>query len=493
MRARVASLVLGATAALGIAAFALYRAVGPSASAERQPGEVSFERDGEAVTVGFQGEIAHGELFVGDEELPTPRAEDGEPEIEPGDPEPTWLSFAYEVGDEAREVLVAKRPIGNHVSWDAIARAGAALGDGAPLAMGGAAYRQDAVVSLADGHDYRVRLPICGQGTLAGLSEWNLLIGGVHEGDRDFAGPGYAWIDEPYRDEELLVGYEGSLSWCRDRWARGDGERVVRGYFLVSRFHATPPHFSGDRLYWRPVLERVSAERPAAGPELAGAAETLRPEVSADRRVRYFGAIPHEALFEDGAGLAERLELEAGQELGGGTAPWLKFHYDGDTLLVAARPLRRSLSWDDIAEVGAARLGDEETAVGGEAHRQDAAVRDDLGNRYRVRLLRCGDRTMDRRAEWNRLIGGVHRGDGDFAGRPGGVYGWVSSPLSDEALGTVAGHGAASWCYESEDRDGERWAVNRGYLTVARYHVTESDFPGSGFGWRPVLELAAED
>ena len=488
-----------AVLALGSAAWALLAYVGSApAGAERSSDSHRFAYAGTEVRVEFLGEVAHDEIFeVGeavsaDGGLPAPRGADGDTVGETAEAAPSWLSFRYAIGDDEREVLVAQRPLKNHVSFDDVARAGAAEGDGYPVRVGGRAYPQGAMLSAKDGHDYRVRLPSCGQGTHAALSEWNLLIGGVHEGDRDFRGERFGWLDEPYTDDELNVGYRGSLNWCRDRWHRDREARVVRGYFHVSRFHATPSGIASNRLYWRPVLERVTPGERQAGPGLRGMSLGSRPQISADRSVRYFGAVPHEALFGDNASMAALVGLDVGTELGDGRAPWLVFQRGGDTLLVAAKPLLRSLSWDDIAAVGAARAGGESIRVDGEAHPQDAEVTDDHENRYRVRLLRCGGATLDDSSEWNRLIGGVHGGDADFVAHPGGLYGWIERPLADGALGIRDGDGSASWCFETEELRGERHAVNRGYLTVARYHLTESDFPGSGFGWRPVLELISQ-
>ena len=489
--AAAAALVIGIVVASGM--------LRPNASVvEQRPTETTrFSHDGSDVEVIFRGELGHDELFAAGETLAgeggivVPIDGDGEPEGAITEARPAWLSFTYRIDGDERNLLVAKQPVMNDVSWDAIARAGAALGDGVNLPVGGANHLQDATLQGADGHRYRVRLLRCGQSTTAPLAEWNLLIGAVHTGDRDFAGDRYGWITAPYSDSDLVVGYGGSLNWCQEPWRENRRQRVVRGYFKVSRFHATASEFSGDRVYWRPALERIEDDDDAriSAPLPDGLDLPARPQVSPDRRVRYFGPVSNEALWGDEGRIADLVSLDDGEVLGDGAPPWLLFQYAGGTLLLAARPVRRSLSWDAIARAGAA-LGDGSSVrVGRSSHRQDTEISDVHGNRYRVRLVGCGRATLDRSSEWNRLIGGLHRGDGDFVASPDGVYGWVANPAANAALGIVSGHGGATWCRETEQLRGDRHAINRGYMTVARYHLTESSFSGSGFGWRPVLEL----
>ena len=501
---RAGAVIWGALAAAGALLLAVLITSGAPRSGAQAPVEerptdsLRFVHEGTEVEVIFRGEVGHDELFdrhelvAGEAGLVAPTDGDGEPEGALAQPRPAWLSFTYRLGDESTDVLVAKEPVMNNVSWNAIARAGAAFGDGVPIAVGGEAFSQDAEFEAADGHRYRVRLPRCGQSTSAPLSEWNLLIGAVHEGDQDFGGERYAWIEDPYGDADLNVGYQGSLSWCAEPWYPDRRKRVVRGYFKVSRFHATTASFSGDRVYWRPVLERIDPDR-ERGSKLAGHDIAERPEQSPDRKVQFFGALSNAEVFGEGERIADIVGIDAGEPIDEGEPQWLVFRFEGRTLLVASAPVRRSLSWDQIAEAGAVRGDGEVISVDGEDHPQDVEIADIHGNRFRVRLLHCGDATLDSSSEWNRLIGGIHQGDGDFAARPDGIYGWLTSPVPDRALHIVAGHGGATWCREAQQLHGERHAVNRGYLTVARYHVTPSDFTGSGFGWRPVLELVEDD
>jgi hypothetical protein len=257
---------------------------------------------------------------------------------------------------------------------------------------------------------------------------------------------------------------------------------VARGYFLVSRLHATESHFRSDRLHWRPVLELVSEEVPTPRSTAAPSAE-----LSPDRRVWYLGRVSNAEVFGSGR-ITDQVPIRSGINVKGGRPDWLQFQVAGRVLLLAAGPVRHRVSWDAIAEAGAA-LGDDSLVRVGEVDRaQSAEVADVRGCRYRVRLMRCGMRTHDEESEWNQLIGGLHQGDGDFLASRDGRYGWISNPFSDEDLSVGEGLGRATWCQERDDIAGVQHAVNRGYFTVSRFHLTRTDFTDAAFGWRPVLE-----
>ena len=297
---------------------------------------------------------------------------------------PGWLHFEYEINGERREVLVAKQPILNQVSWDDIARAGAAMADDAALVVKGAGFVQGARVKDARGNEYRVRLPTCGRSTLSDLSEWNLLIGAVHRGDMDFSGAAYGWIKRPYTDKDLKVGFHGSLNWCQESLR---GERVARGYFFVSRFHAAEPALRTDRLHWRPVLERINAVPSPSLRRFAGNAN-LPVRWSPSGRVGFAGVVSSDDLFGPGVGIGRLVPVEGGTYLELGRPDWLRFVYQGKSILVAAKPIKYGLSRDDIVQAGAALGDDSKVRVGWRSFRQDAEVKDLAGKRYRVRLLK---------------------------------------------------------------------------------------------------------
>ncbi len=475
---------LVAASALALLVFLVL--VGDARPEERVPQAVSFEHMGSKIEVAYLGEVDGEELFGPGGTLldhVQPVCGDGEPEGTIHEATPAWLQLEYRIDDYSRTVLVAKKPLMNEVSWNAVARAGAALGDGSSVRVGHRSFEQNAILTDPLGRRYRVRLMRCGQSTTAPFSEWNLLVGGVHEGDLDFRGERYGWLEPPYSDEDLKVGYEGSLNWCRELWLAGRGERVVRGYFNVSRFHATAPGFKGGRIFWRPILELVEPDA-----EQRPLPFEARPEVSPNRAVSYYGTVSYDTLFGDLPGIRDLVEIREDNIIEDGRPDWLRFVHEGKILLVAAKPVGHSISWDAIARAGGVSGDGSLVRVGAATYQQDLEVEDAGGHRYRVRLLRCGESTIDHRSEWNALIGGVHVGDGAFVASPDGLYGWVERPLSDEELHIGTARGTASWCQETEQRGRRRYAANRGYLTVARYHTTRSSFGGYGFSWRPVLE-----
>lgn len=447
-----------------------------------------FAHGASDVEVVFHGEVADDEIFGPRHSLldrVRPRDEKGRPRGRAVNARPGWLHFEYRIDGRRREVLIAKQPLLNQVSWDDVARAGAALAERSAIDVAGALLPQDARLKDARGYEYRVRLPSCGRSTLSDLSEWNLLIGAVHRGDPDFTGSRYGWVRKPYDDDDLKVGYHGSLNWCQELWQ--DQDRVARGYFFVSRLHAAAADLRTDRLHWRPVLER---EPPTPEPsavhrfDIAGATVQWAPS----GRVSYVGAVENASLFGRAESIAGRVSVEGGRFVGNGQPEWLRFIVDGRVLLIAAHPVKYSVSWDAIAQAGAA-LGDgSNVRIGWRTYRQDAQVTGADGTRYRVRLLQCGRSTMDLSSEWNQLIGGVHRGDGDFGALPRGPYAWLDPPMNDGDLHIGMSDGSATWCQERIEVDGKLHGVNRGYLTVSRFHATETDYTGTGFGWRPVLE-----
>jgi hypothetical protein len=453
----------------------------------RESETLRFSHGSTDIEVTFRGEVADSELFGPEGSLLDhvhPIDGTGRRQGKVSSAKPGWLRFEYQLNGERREVLVAKKPLLSHVSWQDIARAGAALADDSAVAVGGGSFAQGARMKDARGNEYRIRLPTCGRSTLADLSEWNLLIGAVHRGDMDFSGAHYGWITHPYDDSDLKVGYHGSLSWCQETLR---SERVARGYFFVSRFHAADADLRTERLHWRPVLERVKVE-PAPLPLQTPDQINSPIRWSPSRRVGFAGTVGNAELFGSGVGVGELVPVQGGEYVRDGRPDWLRFLFHGKTLLVAANPIKRSVSWDAIAQAGAA-LGDgSNVRVGWRSFRQDAEVKDLAGRRYRVRLLTCGRSTLDLGSEWSALMGGIHRGDGDFLPYPLGTYGWLTPSFDDHALSIGVAPGSATWCQERIELDGKAHGVNRGYLTISRFHATETAFTGSGFGWRPVLE-----
>jgi len=446
-----------------------------------------FSQGASDVEVSFRGEVEDAEIFGPQGSLLDrvhPLGPDGERQGRVFNARPGWLHFEYQIDGVRREVLLAKQPLLNQVSWDDIARAGAALANDTIISVGGLPTAQNARFKDVRGNEYRIRLATCGRSTLADLSEWNLLIGAVHQGDMDFTGSHYGWTKNHYGDDDLKVGHHGSLTWCQESLR---GERVARGYFFVSRLHAGNSELRTDRLHWRPVLERITAD-PAPLPSDFDGDINATIQWSPSRRVGFAGTVSNAVLFGPGVSIGQLIPVEGGKAFGTGQPDWLRFVSNGKRLLIAAQPIKYSLSWNAIAQSGAA-LGDGSSVrVGWRTYPQAAEVKTLDGRRYRVRLLGCGRSTMDVGSEWNSLIGGVHRGDGDFAGYPLGIYGWLIPAFDDQSIHIGLPSASATWCRDRLEISGKTHGVNRGYMTVSRFHATPVEFDGDGFGWRPVLE-----
>lgn len=167
--------------ALVASSFAMAALGGGCMHWDKEPESIRFAQAAHDVEVIFRGEVSDAELFGSDRSLldrVQPIDETGRPRGTRHDDRPGWLHFEYRIDAERHEVLIAKKPLLSRVSWDDIARAGAAVGDDAGAPASSRLAAQNARVTDRRGNEYRVRLPYCGQATRAELSEWNLLIGG---------------------------------------------------------------------------------------------------------------------------------------------------------------------------------------------------------------------------------------------------------------------------------------------------------------------------
>jgi hypothetical protein len=463
---------------------------------------VVYNYNGNEVKIVFHGEKKNGDVFKKNQNLTDivyPQNESGERVGEIFESDNSWLNFSYLVNDKRKDLLISKTPIMNFVSWEDIARGGMALGDDSDVLIDDISYPQNATIRDKNGNLYRVRLLTCGQGTLDNFSEWNLLIGGVHKGDVDFNNEDFngifGWIKEPYSDRDLSVGLDGSLSWCMDEWEEVPNYKVLRGYFFVSRWHAGLKTLSTDRIFWRPVLELVESQNhDFVEPSInLGNLKEEKDDDSFQKSVNFYGEIESSDLFKEGFEIAKHFNFSLGKYVDENSPNWLHFRIDEKELLVAKRPIKYAVSWEDIAKLGMALGDDSKVVIKGVSYPQSATVADKNGNLYRVRLLSCGEKMLDNLSEWNLLIGGVHKGDYNFNSSRDEIFSRFY-PLYDDSdiytgfLDRDSG-GIANWCKETQTIKNSRYSVNRGFLVVSRFHLTESSFRGVGFGWRPVLEL----
>lgn len=168
--------------------------------------------------------------------------------------------------------------------------------------------------------------------------------------------------------------------------------------------------------------------------------------------------------------------------------PWLKFSYLGKTEFVAKKPLRHSISWDNISAVNAV-FGNRTIKIG--------------EHTYKIRILQgkpegsysnqsFASENINEGPEWNRLMLPIHIKAPSNRKFP---Y-HVNSPTenwnvgyTDNDLLTVssAGNGSYSWCQEYDGSTG--YGLLRGYHDVSCFGTNSSSVDYISYGWRPVLEL----
>lgn len=207
--------------------------------------------------------------------------------------------------------------------------------------------------------------------------------------------------------------------------------------------------------------------------------------IAGDWNAGYFGVVPMSELIT-GDSLASKIGLSAGTSQFSSTAGWLKFAYNGKIQFVARKPLRHSISWDNINSANAV-YGDKTIVIDGLT--------------YKVRLMRGANKdpasarsgSINHGSEWNKLMLPIHiqAKDGNWA-YPGNVepnipYWGTDFPDEDLLTHSNYGSGSRSWCQEVAESSDRR--LIRGSFGVSVSDSNTSSSVGSSVGWRPVLEL----
>lgn len=198
----------------------------------------------------------------------------------------------------------------------------------------------------------------------------------------------------------------------------------------------------------------------------------------------FFGEVPA-SDFITGDELARRIGLTAGTSQYS-YEPWLKFSYLGKIEFVAKKPLRHSISWNNINAVGAV-FGSKTININGKT--------------YKVRLMKGKTEgkqndqsatagTINHGSEWNKLMLPIHQN---------APSNWtyknnVNSPTENWGVGYTDadlvthfndGSGSCSWCQEyGNDND----CLYRGVGASGSFAYS-SYYNAPHTGWRPVLEL----
>ena len=208
----------------------------------------------------------------------------------------------------------------------------------------------------------------------------------------------------------------------------------------------------------------------------------------------YFGTVSAND-FITGDALATAIGLDDGTSQFSDT-DWLKLAGDGKILFTPMKAIRYDISWNHILAKGAV-WGDGTT--GGDRTVQVQ------GFTFKVRLFRGLNNAYDPKtvpagydgvhchgSEWNRLILPLHIGAktgswGSYGSNVESGLPYWGTDFTDADLQVTSGNGRVNWCqnyaYSSTS------SCYRGNLGVADSAYSSSSNTGTGYGWRPVLEL----
>ena len=204
----------------------------------------------------------------------------------------------------------------------------------------------------------------------------------------------------------------------------------------------------------------------------------------------WFGEVPA-SEFITGDALANLVRITAGTSQYS-NEPWLKFAYKGSVLLVSKKPIRYSISWDDINAANCV-YGDKVVTI--------------KGKKYKIMLMRgIGEdvqpdpKTFNEayngaachNSMWNKLMLPIHQKAPDT---------WrylnnVKSPTENWNVGYTdvdlithrdVGKGSNSWCQEATNQSDYRSV--RGNKCVSSAGAYNSNDTYYDYGWRPCLEL----
>ena len=207
-----------------------------------------------------------------------------------------------------------------------------------------------------------------------------------------------------------------------------------------------------------------------------------RPIIASDGGVDWYGEVSAEELISGNA-LASLIGLRAGTAQHS-DAGWLHVGLDGTELLIAKRPLRRSIAWDNIQNVDAV-FGSREIEI--------------KDQRYKIRLAKGAalasntitsgwDNAQTHGCEWNRifyrLTNEVYVNALNNKASEDGFIHLANYSEEDLVLDQYYGKGSYSWCQEKS----QAYRLRRGGRGVSFAYRYASSVALDDNGWRPVLE-----
>lgn len=204
----------------------------------------------------------------------------------------------------------------------------------------------------------------------------------------------------------------------------------------------------------------------------------------------WFGEVPA-SDFITGDELARKVGITAGTSQYS-NEPWLKFAYKGDVLLVSKKPIRHTISWDNINNANCV-YGDKTIQINGKTY----AVMLMRGNGEDVQpnpktMISNYQGSCNHNSMWNKLMLPIHEKAPSNWAYPDNV----KSPTEDWGVDYTDadlityyshGNGAYSWCQETVVNPSCR--LVRGVLGVSPSYYDYSNRSDGSFGWRPCLKL----
>lgn len=215
---------------------------------------------------GFFGEVPSSELITGDALASQVGISQGNSQHSAAG----WLKFAW----KGKILFIAKKPIRNSISWDAINTAKCVYGDSGDktVEIGGLTYKVRLMRALEPSNDPKTTAS-ANSGTVNHYSEWNRLMCQIHEQaiDKSWDYPDNIENDigilehnlgsgrqGMYSDADLVVkSGDGRASWCQEM-GTSTPYRLHRGDLGVSYSISDTSSHTNSYFGWRPVLELVS-------------------------------------------------------------------------------------------------------------------------------------------------------------------------------------------------------------------------------------------